>query len=504
MYIVFNKIAKRKKIVIPVGLIGLVLLIYLSLFTYFYINNSSAFASNASYANVSISRLNLAQAEQKINQEILSKNIIISANNLQIESTAADLGVYIEPESLQNQLSKIRLRSALLPFVYNKKIEVGLAIDDVILKNSVQSSIPQDKQPAVNASYSVENNQIVVIEGKKGIGAEPDQFKSLLLDKLTNNEENIDINIVLQEVNPAVNQDTLNNLKPVAQSIYANNYSISDENEEYKIDKNSLINYLTTNNNLSSLELNIDESKKLIEATAEQASYDAVNEVTTKYKSGKQSKITTNGQSGRSVNNIDELAKGLSEAVSIQGSYSGNFEFDKIAFSKKTVTIDDTIPSVTYKYKITTWGKTISDLNDFATKVAQTLADGRGWANTGAKFIQVNSSADFEIVLSEPSELPARYPGTCDAFYSCRVGRYVIINEDRWRMATPVWTGNLRDYQHMVINHEVGHRLGQGHQNCPAVGQLAPVMQQQSINLQGCEFNPWPLPFEIDIAKRSL
>ena len=55
----------------------------------------------------------------------------------------------------------------------------------------------------------------------------------------------------------------------------------------------------------------------------------------------------------------------------------------------------------------------------------------------------------------------------------------------------------MRDYRHMVVNHEMGHWLGSGHQYCGGIGQPAPVMQQQSIDLQGCAFNPWPLDWEL-------
>jgi len=44
---------------------------------------------------------------------------------------------------------------------------------------------------------------------------------------------------------------------------------------------------------------------------------------------------------------------------------------------------------------------------------------------------------------------------------------------------------------------EVGHWLGHDHKVCSGVGQLAAVMQQQSISLGGCNFNPWPLDSEL-------
>jgi hypothetical protein len=76
----------------------------------------------------------------------------------------------------------------------------------------------------------------------------------------------------------------------------------------------------------------------------------------------------------------------------------------------------------------------------------------------------------------------------------------VIINQTRWNRATPPWNaagGSLRDYRHMVLNHETGHWLGKGHAGCPGRGKPAPVMMQQSKGLDGCRFNPWPTLREL-------
>lgn len=114
-------------------------------------------------------------------------------------------------------------------------------------------------------------------------------------------------------------------------------------------------------------------------------------------------------------------------------------------------------------------------------------------------FRQVNSGCSFNLVLSAAADVPS-FSSACSVEWSCRVGNNVIINLDRWNGASPAWNqagGTLDDYRSMVINHEVGHFLGFGHSNCSAPGALASVMQQQSISLQGCQFNPWPTASEL-------
>ena len=150
-------------------------------------------------------------------------------------------------------------------------------------------------------------------------------------------------------------------------------------------------------------------------------------------------------------------------------------------------------------YTISTKGKTSSDLAEFSRQSNETLNDARGWARLGVKFKQVDSGGDFDLVLSQP-EYMTSFSSYCSSDWSCRVGKSVIINDKRWQKTSKAWGeygGSIRDYRHMAINHEIGHWLGHGHQNCNVSGESAAVMQQQSIDLQGCKFNPWPLESEI-------
>lgn len=150
-------------------------------------------------------------------------------------------------------------------------------------------------------------------------------------------------------------------------------------------------------------------------------------------------------------------------------------------------------------YSVITRGAITASLAEFKSQANATLNDSRGWSRMGTSFQEVAEGGMFTLVLSEASQLPTFSSG-CSADYSCRAGRHVIINQDRWQGATSSWNqagGTLRDYRHMVVNHETGHWLGHGHEACGGVGQAAPVMQQQSIDLQGCAFNPWPLASEL-------
>jgi hypothetical protein len=150
-------------------------------------------------------------------------------------------------------------------------------------------------------------------------------------------------------------------------------------------------------------------------------------------------------------------------------------------------------------YDVTSKGIISADMAQFKAQANATLNDSRGWVRLGVKFQEVASGGMFTLVLSEAGQMTSFSPG-CGSDYSCRAGRYVIINQDRWLGATDSWNqagGSLRDYRHMVINHETGHWLGHDHAQCGGAGQSAPVMQQQSISLQGCTFNPWPTAGEL-------
>ena len=138
----------------------------------------------------------------------------------------------------------------------------------------------------------------------------------------------------------------------------------------------------------------------------------------------------------------------------------------------------------------------------FAEAVETTLGDPRSWGNGGKMSFQRVGAAEsaagqyeFKVTLVSPGNMETYCPGVGTGGYtSCRYGDRAVINLARWATAVPHYDGDIATYRLYVVNHEVGHALGNGHRDCPGAGQLAPVMQQQTLGLHGCVKNAWPYP----------
>jgi len=147
----------------------------------------------------------------------------------------------------------------------------------------------------------------------------------------------------------------------------------------------------------------------------------------------------------------------------------------------------------------------------FASAVDTILANPRGWTAAAAQPItdadqhMTNASWRFQRVDGDQFSVKIRLatPDTTDRLcgsvgmttmgqYSCRFGNTEVINLRRWLHGVPGFGTDLPGYRNMVVNHEMGHFLGFDHMRCPGPGQPAPVMQQQTISLDGCLPNPYP------------
>ncbi|QLJ06571.1 DUF3152 domain-containing protein [Streptomyces sp. NEAU-sy36] len=142
----------------------------------------------------------------------------------------------------------------------------------------------------------------------------------------------------------------------------------------------------------------------------------------------------------------------------------------------------------------------------FAQAVQKTLNDDRSWAHGGARTFERISSGkpDFVITLASPGTTATWCAksglDTTEDNVSCdsAATQRVMINAYRWAQGSRTYGDKIYMYRQMLINHEVGHRLGHNHVTCQKNGELAPVMQQQTKFLDHdgihCLPNAWPYP----------
>ncbi|MFJ8688361.1 DUF3152 domain-containing protein [Micromonospora wenchangensis] len=151
-----------------------------------------------------------------------------------------------------------------------------------------------------------------------------------------------------------------------------------------------------------------------------------------------------------------------------------------------------------HRYRIEVEQDTGQDVDTFAAAVDGTLGDPNSWIRSGELRLQrvpEIAAADFTIYLATPatSERMCAEGGLdTEGYTSCRLPGRVVINLARWMEAVPDYGAPLSVYRTYVVNHEVGHELGEEHQACPGPGEPAPVMQQQTYGLDGCVANAWP------------
>jgi hypothetical protein len=155
----------------------------------------------------------------------------------------------------------------------------------------------------------------------------------------------------------------------------------------------------------------------------------------------------------------------------------------------------------------------------FAKMVSETLANPKSWThNPQFAFTRIDSGVpDFRVSLTSPMTVREGCGYDIQLEASCYNPAYdgqprVFINEARWVRGAVPFQGDVGSYRQYLVNHEVGHAIGyQRHESCPANGELAPVMMQQTFSTNDndaarfdpetvkpdgktCRFNPWPYP----------
>lgn len=466
-------------------------------------NETPRFSSLMRYGVVQVGGLTATEAKSKIDAHLRSVQIELRYGEKRQMYQPADLGIAANLETLREAADAGELA---LNLTDRSTAKSPLGVEEGRLARAVVSFRAAAFVPPVNASFAVSSGQAQLKPSAAGYGlAEKDIARDIVADAL-DGQGVLRVALRAQTLAPDISDAAVTRLLPDIQARMNTRFEIKTRTALHQASGEEVASWLAIARKDGAVQMLINEHAvtSYISQIANSAAVEPVREVTSRYVSGRSSTITQRGADGYRARATADLQDGLLAALRKGTEYKGEIDYETVAFTKTERTVDDTYVSRSFTYSVEVWGTVYADVGEFRSLAAETLNSSSGWGGAGIRFAEVASGGSFTLVLAEPARVAAISP-ICSSEYSCRVGRYVIINDQRWRTATPSWNGaggSLRDYRHMVVNHETGHWLGFGHAYCSGSGQPAPVMQQQSISLQGCAFNPWPLESELIRARR--
>lgn len=458
------KISKQAQRKIAFGLLGVTILIIganLVVYGIFYKKTyPKTFLNDKPIGSTAFNQL------QNKSQDIINtpENIKLTAGNKSVQVSPDKLGVFVDYQKISDQIISNRHAIPLLNLALNHKNNAVFTINKTIAETFLNKIKAELEVAGVSAKIDRQNNKFIEVTAIKPI--------------------TIDLPTALQNIETSLQSGQSEITLPINEGD-APIAPVDIQAELSKLNKSTSI----------TIKLVFNDKSKILTPAEIANLFEPKNE--------------TFVLSQKNVSNLlDSTAKGFAITLGNKTQASSQIIASINNASDATITLQPAPEKrIGYTYCVSAKGVDESYLGAFRAKLASVYADSRGWGVGGQiTFSPVASGCNFTAWLTAADLVPSFSSTICDNIWSCRVGNNVIINFDRWTGASPAWNsagGALDEYRSMVINHETGHWLGFRHRYCGGPGQTAPVMQQQSISLQGCSFNAWPTSSEIQSLKQT-
>lgn len=439
---------------ILVGLIAVGLFMIANLATYAYFANRTYPSTKLGTADAGSK--SFSSVEEMRASDVAPETFTLSAGEKKATIKLSDLGASLDSK---NTVASIKSARSILP-VYNllktHQVRPALAFNDSKIKKAAETMSPKLSKPPLDAKITLQDNLFELSPSAEGTAVEPPQIIAAL--KIAARGGRPVITLSPKKTDPQVTTEQLD--------------------QTYQ-------------------SLQKQQNTALVFSYGQKSASVSPKTIGSWY-------VQQNGSYTLSDSHIRSYLKQLGSGwgIGIENLEAAVSDTKKALQSSQKLSLTLVAKKLlrTYRYCTAVRGVNSSQLAAFNAKLASVYANSSGWSLEGqVAFERADSGCNFTAWLSAASQMTS-FGGVCDSTWSCRSGNNVIINFERWQNASPAWNsggGSLEDYRVMVINHETGHWLGFGHLGCNAAGQLAPVMQQQSIDLQGCRFNPWPLASEL-------
>ena len=204
---------KRKKAIITLLILVIVIALFVStIFALVNINNNKIM-SGISIAGIDVSGLSKEEAMAKLEliyNDKKDKDIKLIYNEYETTLNPTLMEVNYEIENAVDEAYKIGKKDnifqnnyeILFTLISKKNIEVNMTLNEDVTKQTIEGVGLNLPDVLVQSSYSIEENELVITKGKKGIVIDTDKLISIVKEKLNNteiSEDYIEIPIIEKE-----------------------------------------------------------------------------------------------------------------------------------------------------------------------------------------------------------------------------------------------------------------------------------------------------------------
>lgn len=413
--------------------------------------------------NQTVASTNKTQLQNQLaNSSLLPQTLTLKHQNQTVELKPSELGLKVDTSKTAVRAVSQKSWLPVANFISPPKVAAQIAVDQKTFDDKTKQLGETFKKDPVDAKVTLKDGAFTITSQADGYILNESQLNTAIQTALAANTSkvNVPVTIVPPKVTSADLASNLQELKD--HQAVTITYHFKDKTHK-----------------LSSTEIaDMHELQGQKYVLADSKIHDVL--------------INVGQEFGIAIKNIDEVVSAT-----------------KAALQNKT-TLDQLLveaPKKTFTYCAALRGVPDGELGGLQSKLRAVYGLPRGWSLDGQiSFQRVDSGCNFTVWLTAADRM-STFGAICDPQWSCAVGSNVVINYDRWKNASIPWNqsgGSLEDYRAMAINHETGHWLGFGHLHCGGVGQPAAVMMQQSVDLEGCKFNVWPLTNERETLKQRL
>lgn len=192
-------------------IIAVILLVLLCILSFFVLGmlhtNGNKILKGVSVNGVDIGNMTIMDAEMAMSQqqEILdSKIYAITYKNREISVTGEEISLHYSGDSIQEAYQYGRKGNVLennltvLKSLFNQKyaVQTELVLDETALIEKINVLLEEEDAVAVDDSYEILDDKILVTKGHNGVTAKIDELKNSIFDQVTGQKD--DVKITLQ------------------------------------------------------------------------------------------------------------------------------------------------------------------------------------------------------------------------------------------------------------------------------------------------------------------